>query len=116
MQGYTADSVFAVDVGKDKNCRHLDAETGLAPVTSLGVVSGGMLVNLISIVCPGLVVAGVSKTQVIMDWIRKFEGALVVPNGVSGSETNPLRDRAVLLLRLGKLLLCPERLVALYSG
>jgi len=38
----------------------------------------------------------------------------LVPNGVSGPETNPLRDRAVLLLRLGELLLRPERLVALW--
>jgi hypothetical protein len=38
----------------------------------------------------------------------------VVPNGVSGPKTNPLRDRAVLLLRLGELLLRPERLVALW--
>lgn len=37
----------------------------------------------------------------------------VVPNGVSGPETNPLGNGAVLLLRLGELLLCPERLVAL---
>jgi hypothetical protein len=38
---------------------------------------------------------------------------IIVPNGVVGPETNPLRNRAVLLLRLGELLLRPERLVAL---
>lgn len=36
-------------------------------------------------------------------------------NSVAGSETNPLRDRAVLLLRLSELLLGAERLVALQS-
>jgi len=36
----------------------------------------------------------------------------VVANGVTGPETDPLRDRAVLLLRLGELLLGTERLVA----
>ncbi len=43
-------------------------------------------------------------------------GGPVVPNGVSGSEANPLRNRAVLLLRLSELLLRPERLVALWLG
>lgn len=38
---------------------------------------------------------------------------LNVPDRVSCSESNPLRHRAVLLLRLGKLLLGAERLVAL---
>jgi len=37
-----------------------------------------------------------------------------VPDGVTGTETNPLRNRAVLLLRLGELLLRAESLVALY--
>lgn len=38
----------------------------------------------------------------------------IVPDGVVGSETNPLRDGAVLLLGLGQLDLGPETLVALY--
>lgn len=37
-----------------------------------------------------------------------------VPDGVTSSETDPLRDRSVLLLRLGELLLRAERLVALF--
>jgi hypothetical protein len=37
----------------------------------------------------------------------------VVADGVTSSEANPLRHRAVLLLGLGKLLLGSERLVAL---
>jgi hypothetical protein len=40
-------------------------------------------------------------------------GRDIVPNGVAGPETDPLGDRAVLLLRLGELLLRAERLVAL---
>lgn len=35
------------------------------------------------------------------------------PDGVASTEANPLGHRAVLLLRLGKLLLGAERLVAL---
>ena len=38
---------------------------------------------------------------------------LIVPDGVVRSETDPLRNGAVLLLRLGELLLGAERLVAL---
>lgn len=37
----------------------------------------------------------------------------IVPDGVTGTETDPLRDRAVLLLGLGQLDLGAERLVAL---
>ena len=36
-----------------------------------------------------------------------------LPDGVAGPKANPLRDRAVLLLGLGQLLLRAERLVAL---
>lgn len=48
------------------------------------------------------------------DSTRSGEGG-AVPDGVPGPHPNPLRDRTVLLLRLGKLLLRPERLVALDS-
>lgn len=43
----------------------------------------------------------------------RFAGGFLVPDGVTSPETDPLRDRAVLLLRLGELLLRSERLVAL---
>lgn len=39
----------------------------------------------------------------------------IVPDGVVRSEADPLRNRAVLLLRLGELLLRAEGLVALLS-
>ena len=39
--------------------------------------------------------------------------SVVVPDGVAGPQSNPLRDRAVLLLRLRELLLGAERLVRL---
>ena len=42
-------------------------------------------------------------------------GNLNAPNGVASAQPNPLRDGAVLLLRLRKLLLGTERLVALNS-
>lgn len=38
---------------------------------------------------------------------------LDLPDGVTSPQTNPLRDRTVLLLRSGKLLLGAERLMAL---
>lgn len=39
---------------------------------------------------------------------------LYLPDGVTGPETNPLRDGTVLLLSFGKLLLGTETLLALY--
>lgn len=39
---------------------------------------------------------------------------VIVPDGVACAEANPLRNRAVLLLRFGKLLLGAEGLLALY--
>lgn len=38
----------------------------------------------------------------------------IVPDGVVGAQTDPLRDGTVLLLRLGELLLGAERLVGLH--
>lgn len=46
---------------------------------------------------------------------RPGEQSSIVPDGVARSEANPLRNGAVLLLRLGELLLRAERLVALSS-
>ena len=45
--------------------------------------------------------------------VKKSTGFCDLPNGVACAETNPLRDRSVLLLRLRKLLLGSESLVAL---
>ena len=42
-----------------------------------------------------------------------MKGVTVVPDGVAGSQADPLRNWAVLLLRLRKLLLGSEGLVAL---
>ena len=58
--------------GGKRQAGNLDTETGLAPMSPLGVVS----------------------------------------DGVASPEANPLGDRAVLLLRLGELLLRAESLVA----
>lgn len=55
------------------------------------------------------------KTSGILPLLPRPKSALgIVPNGVASSETDPLGDRAVLLLRLGELLLRAERLVALF--
>lgn len=54
---------------------------------------------------------------VLMIAVAQEKGSgFIVPDGVVGSETNPLRDRAVLLLGLGQLDLGPETLVALLSS
>lgn len=45
----------------------------------------------------------------------RFSRGQIVPDGVVRSETNPLGDGTVLLLRLGELLLRAERLVALWK-
>lgn len=44
---------------------------------------------------------------------NKGGGSVAVPDGVTGSQADPLGNRAVLLLRFGKLLLGSEGLVAL---
>ncbi len=46
-------------------------------------------------------------------WFVGYEVIINVPNGVTGSEADPLRDGPVLLLSFRKLLLGTERLVAL---
>ena len=53
--------------------------------------------------------------------ISRSRGGLVVrgidlPDGVASAQANPLRDRAVLTLSFGKLLLGAESLVALGGG
>lgn len=48
------------------------------------------------------------------DDVAGFERWRSVPDGVVGSETDPLRDGTVLLLGLGQLLLGAESLVGLY--
>lgn len=49
--------------------------------------------------------------------VDRFGGGLSnAPDSVASSKSNPLRNRAVLLLGLGKLLLGTERLVALEGG
>ena len=48
-----------------------------------------------------------------MDFVDIGSRGKNAPDGVASSESNPLGNRAVLLLGLGKLLLGSERLVAL---
>jgi hypothetical protein len=45
---------------------------------------------------------------------KHLENNSVVPDGVTGPETNPLRNRTVLLLGFGKLLLGAEGLLGLF--
>ena len=46
-------------------------------------------------------------------YVCSCAGGRNLPDGVAGSQTNPLRDGAVLTLSFGKLLLGAESLVAL---
>lgn len=81
----------------------LDTDAGLAPVPPLGVVSVGISISPCSVLqMPSLLL--------LFDAIVL---SVVVPDGVAGPQSNPLRDRAVLLLRLCELLLRAERLVGL---
>jgi hypothetical protein len=82
---------------------YLDTDAGLAPMSPFRVVS------VTACQCP-----------VLFPWIscyrRSVESRLKrggVPNGVTGSKTNPLWDGSVLLLGSGELDLCSEGLVAL---
>lgn len=96
---------------------HLDTQAGLAPVPSLSVVAESEeLAN-------GFVVS-VSREDIVCGFGGKdFVGVVFrepaspgnnnAPNVVVSSEPDPLRNRAVLLLGLGQLLLGSERLVAL---
>lgn len=77
----------------------LDAEAGLAPVSPLGVVSTSTA-SVYCTLCPASSIA-----------IRGD----AIPDGVTGPQSDPLRDGAVLLLRLRELLLRAERLVGLYA-
>ena len=54
------------------------------------------------------------EVMILIDSRAWERGGASVPDSVARSESNPLRHRAVLLLRLGKLLLGTERLVALF--
>lgn len=51
--------------------------------------------------------------DILLMWCRSRNEAQIVPDGVTGSQSDPLRDRSVLLLRTRKLLLGAEGLVAL---
>jgi hypothetical protein len=85
-----------VDVERERASR-LDAEAGLAPVTSLGVVT----------VCRTLCQRTVAASSF------RDAGRHDVPDGVTGPQTDPLGDGAVLLLSFGKLDLGAERLLGL---
>lgn len=50
----------------------------------------------------------------LVEFTAEFE-IIVIPDGVASPQSNPLGDRAVLLLRLCELLLRAERLVGLRS-
>jgi hypothetical protein len=118
----------------------LDTDAGLAPVTSLGVVSEEKSVSIgfCTFVCAcvvGLrcvwtdrkefdVFRGVRPHSSVARFdlpssfhfeVSRAGPGSFVPDGVVGAQTDPLRDGTVLLLGLGQLLLGAERLVGLYG-
>lgn len=109
---------------QDASARHLDAETGLAPVSALGVVSTRLILSVLVVpyhpdtrrdLCRGretLRRPAMARPLVLSD--GRFRGKFV-PDGVTSSQTDPLGNGAVLLLGLGQLDLGAERLVALYG-
>jgi hypothetical protein len=72
---------------------------------------------ILRLLTPGLDALPARVLRFRGDWERvalsDVEGEGVVPYGVTGSETDPLRDGSVLLLSSGELDLCAEGLVAL---
>lgn len=84
---------------KHEEASRLEAETGLAPVPPLGVVAVVvMLARVFSKLC------------------RRVSLELgIVPDSVTGAQTDPLGNGTVLLLGLGKLLLGLEGLLALFG-
>lgn len=93
---------------------HLDTQTGLAPVPPLSVVAIHTMSAIMSAPVPPRQQRPVRPRRRRGGSSDDFVGR-IVPDGVVRSETNPLRDGAVLLLRLGELLLGAERLVALFA-
>jgi len=84
---------------------HLDAETGLAPVASLGVVSSQKLSVLPSLAS--------FHAQFLVPMLWEQAGQNLVPDGVTSPQADPLGNGPVLLLGLGKLLLGAESLLGL---
>lgn len=95
----------------------LDADAGLAPVSSLGVVSEKKFMSVFgSMPKPHILIHSPSAPQHRRHSSGKSDndsGGAFVPDGVVCPQSNPLWDWAVLLLRFGELLLGAEGLVGL---
>jgi hypothetical protein len=87
----------AVKVVVVPGASRLDAEASLAPVSPLRIIS-----TPIALVLCALFPLHPFATR-----------GDAVPDGITGPQSDPLRDRAVLLLRFRELLLRTERLVGL---
>jgi len=98
----------------------LDAEASLAPMSPLGVVSVAMVpsVSFAPTRCLSMDLDGswppCLRSRSLCRKTLVCDAGYRVPDGVTSAEADPLGDRAVLLLRLGKLLLGAESLVALW--
>jgi len=98
-----------------RKTRRLDTEAGLAPVSALGVVP----VVPVSVPICSILVLSIKRVMVwrgtpFVALVPSLDRRSIIPNGVTGAETNPLGNRPVLLLRFGELLLRAESLVALF--
>ena len=89
--------------GRMREAICLDTDTSLTPMSSLRVVSvRGVMLVLLRVV-----------KLIWWAWLWRWEES--VPDGVTSSQSDPLRNRSVLLLSFRKLLLRAEGLVALRS-
>lgn len=101
---------------KDEERRHLEAEAGLAPMSTLGVVSGGSAMSALPAPSHREYFRPMCLQGVIPSNYHVVDGEMlegIVPDGVTSAQPNPLGNGAVLLLGLSKLLLNLEGLVAL---
>jgi hypothetical protein len=94
---------------------YLDANAGLAPMSPFRVVSVNdcQYPALIEPASPFLTPCQPEACAYCGIWDSRYEKGEVVPDGVTGSETDPLWDWSVLLLGSGELDLCSEGLMAL---
>lgn len=108
-------SGFRIDLRADEDevavqsASRLDTDAGLAPMPPLGVVPVRRQNVSPATLCSFHQVACIRPAFVFLESRWRCDE----PDGVAGPEADPLGDGAVLLLRLRKLLLGAERLLAL---
>lgn len=118
----TTSKTTVIEFGRGAS--RLDTDASLAPMSPLGVVPVRWRVRQRPVLyidfhyLPPKSIDSLScflpSSHLLGSFI--YSAGEVVPDGVVGSKANPLRDRTVLLLGLGQLLLGAEGLVGLYCS